>query len=427
MPPLALQAVIPGEDEPIVLLMRQQAINLQYGADSFSFDCSGRPFGAFWRGVNYRRSLDNRWLARWRPRARQPRQVHWLSEAESLAILEAIQALVRKLDAALRRGEVQPLGAAAHLSADDLARAGAALAAVRPWDPVALAADRDRFLSIYQPIGILPPDQYLALVLQATIGCSHNACTFCTFYRDRAFRIKGPDEFAAHIEAVLAFFGPSIALRRTIFLGDANALVIPFPRLRELFAVLARYVRIETRPAPPEGATLPPTFAGIYSFMDAFHIHRKSPAEWRWLQARGLRRVYIGMESGDDRLLRFLNKPGDAADVVRAVASLKAADIAVSVIILLGAGGEAYFENHVAHTVDALNAMPLGRGDLIYLSDFVELPGSEYGAQAAAAGIQPLSAARLRAQERLLRAGLRWTDPANAPRLARYDIREFLY
>ena len=161
--------------------------------------------------------------------------------------------------------------------------------------------------------------------------------------------------------------------------------------------------------------------------MDAFHIHRKSPAEWRWLQAQGLRRVYIGMESGDDRLLRFLNKPGDAADVVRAVASLKAADIAVSVIILLGAGGEAYFEDHVAHTVDALNAMPLGRGDLIYLSDFVELPGSEYGAQAAAAGIQPLSAARLRAQERLLRAGLRWTDPANAPRLARYDIREFLY
>lgn len=427
MPSLALQAVTPGEDEPIVLLVRQQAINLQRGADSFSFDRSGRPFGAFWRGVNYRRSLDNRWLARWRPHARQPRQVRWLTEAESLALVEAIQALVRKLDAALQRGDVRPLAATTPLAAADLALAQDALAAVRSWDPASLAADRARFLSIYQPIGILPPDQYLALVLQATIGCSHNACTFCTFYRDRTFRIKGPDEFAAHIEAALAFFGPSIALRRTIFLGDANALVIPFPRLRELFAVLARRVRIEARPMSPAGAIGPPTFTGIYSFMDAFHIHRKSLAEWRWLQGQGLRRVYIGMESGDDRLLRFLNKPGDAADVVRAVASLKAADIAVSVIILLGAGGEAYFEEHVARTVEALNAMPLGRGDLIYLSDFVELPGSEYGARAAAAGIQPLSAARLRAQERLLRAGLRWTDPANAPRLARYDIREFLY
>jgi len=426
MPPLALQAVPPGEDEPIVLLVRQQAINLQHGADSFSFDRSGRPFGAFWRGVNYRRGLDNRWLARWRPSAHRPRQLRWLTEAESAEILEEIQKLARTMEVALRQGTVQPF-AAASLSADDLTCARDALAAVRSWDQAALVADRARFLSIYQPIGILPPDQYLAFVLQATIGCSHNACTFCTFYRDRAFRIKGPAEFAAHIEAALAFFGPAIALRRTIFLGDANALVIPFPRLRELFAVLARYVRIDPRPSLPERTTQPPTFAGIYSFMDAFHIHRKSLAEWRWLQEQGLRRVYIGMESGDDRLLRFLNKPGDAADVVRAVASLKAASIAVSVIILLGAGGETYFEEHVARTVEALNAMPLDRGDLIYLSDFVELPGSEYGARAAAAGIQPLSPSRLRAQETLLRAGLRWTDPANAPRLARYDIREFLY
>ena len=65
------------------------------------------------------------------------------------------------------------------------------------WDGAALDKDRQRFEQIYTPIGILPPDQYMAVVLQATHGCSHNACTFCTFYRGIDFSIKSPRRFAA--------------------------------------------------------------------------------------------------------------------------------------------------------------------------------------------------------------------------------------
>ena len=70
--------------------------------------------------------------------------------------------------------------------------------------------------------------------MQATHGCSHNACTFCTFYQDIPFRIKSPDEFRSHVAGVLDFFGPALAMRRSIFLADANALVVPMPRLLAL-------------------------------------------------------------------------------------------------------------------------------------------------------------------------------------------------
>ncbi|MCS7220599.1 MAG: radical SAM protein [Anaerolineae bacterium] len=423
MTPLAIQASLPDETRPVILYVRPQAINLLLGQeDSFSFDCSGRPIGAFWNGVTYRRSLENRWLAKWAERndSHRQRQRRWLDPDEARSLLSQGHSIARVLRTALVAGRARLLRAE---TSDEEGRevALAALDRVLAWDWDALEADRERFLHVYKPIGILPPDQYLSLVLQATEGCSHNACTFCTFYRDRPFRIKTPEEFAAHIQSVLDFFGPAIALRRTVFLGDANALVIPFPRLKALFEVMNRMLPIA--PASPGIHA----FAGVYSFMDAFHAHRKSAAEWRMLRERGLRRVYIGMESGDDGLLRFLNKPGSAEDVVSAVQRLKEAGVAVSVIILLGAGGELYFEAHIQGTIRAINAMPLEGGDLIYFSDLVELPGNAYTAIAQAAGIQPLSEQRMREQEHRMRTGFHWRNPSNPPKLSRYDIREFLY
>jgi radical SAM superfamily enzyme YgiQ (UPF0313 family) len=263
-------------------------------------------------------------------------------------------------------------------------------------------------------VSILPPDQYLALVLQATEGCSYNRCTFCDFYRDRPFRVKGADELRVHIAAVRAFFGPAISLRKSLFLADANALVVPMPRLRAWLDVIG-----EER--------ILPAGAGIYSFMDAFDVQRKTPDEWAELAARGLRRVYIGMETGDDGLLRWLRKPGTAADVHEAVGLLKRAGVAVSVIIMTGIGGERYAPAHVCGTIAALNTMPLAAGDIVYFSPFTDIAGSEYGALTRAEGIRPLTEGEMRAQEAAIRAGLRPFDPAHPPQLSRYDIREFIY
>jgi hypothetical protein len=347
--------------------------------------------GAFVGGRNYRRGLDNRVLQK-RSGPDGGRQRRWLAPAEAERLLLDSYALAAAVAAAL--GEPQ-------------------LAVLQGWDRARLAADAAHFARVYRPVSILPPDQYLALVLQATEGCSYNRCTFCDFYRGRPFRIKPPAEFHEHIAAVRDFFGPAIALRKSLFLADANALVAPMPRLRGWLDV------IEAERILPQ--------AGIYSFMDAFDVDRKTAAEWAELAGRGLRRVYIGMESGSDNLLRFVRKPGAAADVIEAAALLKAAGVAVSVIVMTGIGGDRLADAHTYGTITALNAMPLGAGDIVYFSPFVERPGSEYGRLAAEAGIRPLSEDESARQEAVIRAGLRFRDPAHGPQCSRYDIREFIY
>ncbi len=396
------KCVLPGVGL-VAVRVRPIAINLLVGdeAPSYSFDLAGRLIGAFVDGVNYRRGLDNRVLSKWAG-PDTSRQRRWLAPAEAQTFLTSACTL-----------------------ADQVARASgdARLEVLQGWDWPRLEADAARFAEIYRPVSILPPDQYLALVIQATEGCSYNRCTFCDFYRGRPFRVKHADELRSHIAAVRDFFGPALGLRRSLFLADANALVAPMPRLRAWLDVI------------DEAAVLPG--ASIYSFIDAFDVHRKTAAEWRELAARGLGRVYIGMETGDDALLRWLRKPGTSGDVVEAVRLLKGAGIAASVIIMTGIGGKRFGDAHVAHSASALNAMPLGKGDIIYFSPFIDHPGSEYGRLAAADQIAPLDEAEAAVQETAIRALLRppETSPpegtpslrAQLPQIARYDIREFIY
>ncbi len=400
------QASLPGGRQARIAV-RPVATNLLIddGSTSFTFDPAGRLHGAFLAGRNYRRSLDNRMLAKWTERQAtgRERQRRWLAQSEASAVA-----------ATARQAAIELLAASTAAPPD----VPAALARIEGWDWAALEHDGRRFRQIYTPIGILPPDQYLALVLQATHGCSHNACTFCAFYRGLPFRIKSPEEFQAHTAAVLDFFGPALALRRSIFLADANALVIPMPRLLALLDVLAQV---------PQLAGQGPGSRPLFAFIDAFHVERKAIADWQELRARGLRRVYIGMESGHDPLLHWLNKPGDARAVLDAVTTLKAAGLNASVIVMLGAGGARYAHGHVADTIGLLNTMPLARGDLIYFSDFQQLPGTAYAELASAQGIQPLPQPAIRAQEAAIRAGFLPRDPTHPPQFSRYDIDEFIY
>ncbi|MCU0508403.1 MAG: radical SAM protein [Anaerolineae bacterium] len=383
---------------PVEVRIRPVAINLLLPGEqwSYSFDLAGRLIGGFVAGANYRRSFDGRVL---RKRAGPGgREREWLDEAAAAAFLARAYELAER---------------AARACGD------ARLDVLAGWTPERLAADAAWFRRIYRPVSILPPDQYLALVIQATEGCSYNSCAFCDFYRDRPFRIKGAEELRAHITEAQRFFGPAIGLRRSLFLADANALVAPMPRVRSwLDAIDEAGIR---RP----GDILP---SRVFSFIDAFDVGRKSVEEWAELAARGLRRVYIGMESGDDALLRFLRKPGSARDVVEAVRTLKAGGVSVSVIIMTGVGGRQYAANHIDNTIAALAQMALAPGDIVYFSPFFAQPGSEYSRLAQAAGIEPLDARETAAQEAAIRRGLAQVAlQGPGPQLARYDIREFVY
>ena len=409
-----------------------------------SWDLAGRPYALVRETGTYRRGLDGGLLHKREATAEAPRLRRRLGAAEGEAIVEAAR---REAEGALtalssrgtsvgpvpRDSLVTPRSPARQcdegsaISADPSgpgprgslgmtsSLAGEAMSRLRlvaAMDDAALRDDAARFLAASGPVGILPPDQYLALVVRITEGCSWNACAFCRLYRDVPFRGKRPDELLVHVAALRAYFGPSIALRRSVFLGDANALCLAHDRLLPLVEVVAREL-----PGAP-----------LFSFVDAWTGHRKTAAEWCDCAGLGLRRVYLGLETGDPDLLAWLEKPGSPRDAVDLVASLHEAGIAAGVIVLLGAGGERFAAAHQQGTAAVLSAMRLGPDDLVYFSEYVDEPGLAYGGGAAAApDVHPLSPARNAESRRAILDGFRPADPARRPRTATYDIREFVY
>lgn len=301
------------------------------------------------------------------------------------------------------------------------------------FDAEAARKDGERFRALYGRVAVLPPDQYNALVLQATQGCSYGHCVFCDLYRGVRYQRRSPAEFRQHIRDVVAFHGKALRTRRSIFLGEANALTLPQPELIELLQVLHEH--FELPPINGKHRNLPARwwlgnetrFDGISSFLDAFTRPHRSADDYRQLRELGLRRVYIGMETGDDALLGWLEKPGTALDIRHRVEVLKQAGLAVGVIVLLGAGGESFYDSHVRHSAELLNDLPLGGGDYIYFSPLVIQPGGVYETHASAWGATALTEARMRQQEREIRDALRFDRRRGRPYIARYELETFVY
>jgi hypothetical protein len=399
-----------------------------------SWDLASRPYALVRDTGTYRRGLDGRLLWKREATADGPRLRQRLSALEGEPVVEAARrdaevalkacrseggtALVIPRDSGWTGPEESAVPADPSSPGTDEAPRGDRAEAIRrlrqvvAMDAGALREDAARFLAASGPVGILPPDQYLSLVVRVTEGCSWNACTFCSLYRDVPFRWKSPDELRSHLAALGEYFGPSIALRRSVFLGDANALCLAHDRLLPL---------VETVAARFPGAPL-------YSFLDAWTGQRKRPSEWREYGGLGLKRVYVGLETGDAGLLAWLEKPGAPHDAVDLVAALHEAGLGAGVIVLLGAGGERFAEAHVARTAEALTAMRLGREDIVYFSEYVDDPALAYGQRATGAeDLRPLPPERCADQRRAIVDGVRRAPGDRRLRHATYDIREFVY
>lgn len=391
---------------PVSVSLRDRSCTASIGRRrTTAADGSGRLYSFFAAGRMYRRGLDGRVLCRWTSGGR--RHSAWLdAEGASRVVAAAARTgerLLRSFDAWEWVGAPPEAGERAALRA--------ALSRSAAFTLEAAARDAERFAATYAPIGILPPDHYLSLVLQATEGCSFNSCTFCELYQ-RPYRVRTVSEFGAHIEAVRTLFGAGLPLRASaIFLAAANALAVPMARLVPLFEEIAR--------------RLPPPPRGIHAFVDGFTGEKKSVADYRRLRALGLRRVYLGLESGDDALLAFVRKPATSGQVIETVARLKAAGVHVAPIVLVGLGGRPGAAGHVRETARVLNALALGPDDLVYFSDLVDEPGAAYPEAARAAGLVPLDAGERAQQRREIEAGVRWAgDP---PRRAGYNYSDFIY
>lgn len=215
-----------------------------------------------------------------------------------------------------------------------------------------------------------PPSEADSLLLQVTIGCSHNRCAYCAMYDDPAqarFRIKPWQDVAADIAAAGRLAAGGVPVRR-VFLTDGDALILPTEHLERILAAL--------RSALPELRRV-----GIYG--DARSILRKSPGELAGLRELGLGIVYHGAESGDDETLRRVVKGSTAAEAVEAARRLRAAGIRHSVMVMLGLGGTARTDEHAAATAELLTAM-----DPPYASALTTtlVPGTPLHAAAAAGG-----------------------------------------
>jgi hypothetical protein len=376
------------------------------GSRVVSWDRGGRLYSVFDDGATWRRGLSGQVIEK--RRAGQERERTLLAGDAADRIVESAAVFARTTLECMNGASWRWTSAVDQVVAQE---ARALLALASRFDAAAARADAERFGLVFGHVGILPPDQYLSLVVQATEGCSFNTCTFCDLYHE-GYRVKTPEEFLQHVTGVRSYLGASALLRsRGVFLGAANALAVPMARLLPIFEILLEELDAARR--------------GVFAFVDGFTGARKTASEYRLLSHLGLRRVYIGLESGHDPLLAFVRKPGSAADATETVRAIKSAGVRVGVIVMTGLGGERFAEGHERDTAAAITAMGLGEGDLVYFSDLVDVPSTSYPRMAADARIRPLAREGRRQQQARIRAGLRFA--AAPPQFAAYDIREFTY
>lgn len=183
-----------------------------------------------------------------------------------------------------------------------------------------------------------PPSEAYSLIVQATVGCSHNACAFCDMYKEKQFHIRPLDE-------VLEDFSLARARYKRIdkiFIADGDALVLPMESWVAMLETIAR---------------LFPECRSVTSYASPKSIGTKDDGQLEQLRALGLDMVYVGLESGSDRVLELMQKGARAEQIIAAGQRIKRAGLRLSVTAISGLGGRALWPEHAELTGRALSAM----------------------------------------------------------------------
>jgi radical SAM superfamily enzyme YgiQ (UPF0313 family) len=181
----------------------------------------------------------------------------------------------------------------------------------------------------YEGLIIRPPSEAYSLLLQVTVGCSHNKCTFCGTYRQKKFKIKPIERIEKDLQEARSY-GPV----EKLFLCDGDALIIPQPRLEELLILIKRYL---------------PSLERIGTYANTKSLLRKSAEELKRLRELGLKIIYLGVETGNADLLKKIEKGATREQMVEAAKRVKQAGIELSATVILGMGG---IEKSIEHAID---------------------------------------------------------------------------
>lgn len=181
-----------------------------------------------------------------------------------------------------------------------------------------------------------PPSEARSFILQATIGCSHNKCSFCSMYKDKKFRIRKLDEIKQDISMAKTHYG---SVRR-VFIADGDALIMPTADLLEIL----NYISFTF----PECERV-----GIYASPRS--ILGKRVSELNALHKAGLGIVYLGVESGNPEVLERINKGATREDLLAAGKLIMETDLELSVTIISGIGGPSLSEYHAIDSATLIN------------------------------------------------------------------------
>ena len=185
---------------------------------------------------------------------------------------------------------------------------------------------------------IRPPSEANSILLQVTVGCSRNKCTFCGTYRGERFRIK-PD---AIIMQDIEFAARYCRQQRRVFLCDGDALIIPHKRLMRILQTIRDRLPWVTR---------------IGTYANAKSLDLKSPQELQALKDHGLGIAYMGLETGDDVTLKKIKKGAAAAYMIAMGKKAREAGLKLSLTVLLGIAGRQRSQIHAVETGRVLSAI----------------------------------------------------------------------
>ncbi len=190
----------------------------------------------------------------------------------------------------------------------------------------------------YEGVIIRPPSEANSILLQVTVGCSHNKCTFCGTYKGERFRIKEEQI----VDADLEYASKHLDFLHRVFLTDGDALILPQERLTRLLEKIREKLPRVHR-------------VGLYG--NAKSILRKTPEELVQLRERGLGIVYLGVESGDGQVLQEIRKGVAPQRMIEAGRRIREAGLKLSVTVLLGIAGRRRSLEHARATGEILSAM----------------------------------------------------------------------
>lgn len=185
-----------------------------------------------------------------------------------------------------------------------------------------------------------PPSEADSLLVQATVGCPHNKCAFCMVYKKGPpYRVRPVEDIKRDLDEARRDYGPRI---RTLFFPAGNTIAMP---TNDLAAICGH------------AHALFPHLDRITVYGSSQYIHKKGPADLITLRHAGLTRIHVGLESGDDTVLRKIKKGTIAQEQIEAGQWVREAGIELSEYVMIGIGGKERTQAHAIHTAKALNAI----------------------------------------------------------------------